>query len=59
MWDLYRDNTLDREESITIDAWKLEAKAMILLVRQEVKNREIQQMMEEFIKEAMTRVSAD
>jgi len=46
-------------ESITIDAWKLEAKAMILLVRQEVKNREIQQMMEEFIKEAMTRVSAD
>ena len=46
-------------ESIKIDLWKLEANAMILLVRQEVKNPELQQMMIDFVERARARVLAD
>ena len=47
------------EESIKIDTWKLEANAMILLIRQEVKNPEIQASMIEFVERAKARVLAD
>ena len=47
------------EESIKIDTWKLEANTMILLIRQEVKNPEIQAIMIEFVEDAKARVLAD